>query len=244
MWTMPLQEGSMESKAKLSGSCHPDRSMLDVVASRHQFLIATAGKVAAVSLPMVTVAAESEKESQNPNQIKAKQRMNRITTKDGLSSRLSELGIVLPAPPSPLGAYVESSDTGNLLFLTGMLPVVNGKLAISGRLGANLSVKEGQDAARIASLNALAAAKQHLGGLDRLKKLVKLTVLIATTEQFADHAAVADGASDLFVQIFGRETGHVRLVYGVQSLPIGAPVIVDTVFEIEVPPYSISKPQH
>jgi len=65
---------------------------------------------------------------------------------------------------------------------------------------------------------------------------VKLTVLIATTEQFADHAAVADGASDLFVQIFGRETGHVRLVYGVQSLPIGAPVIVDTVFEIEVPP--------
>src|SRR5260221_9661303 len=163
---------------------------------------------------------------------------------DDPSSRLSELGIVLPAPPAPLGAYVESSDTGNLLFLSGTLPVVNGKLAIAGRLGANLSVKEGQEAARIASLNALAAAKQHLGGLDRLKNLVKLTVLIATTEQFADHAAVADGASDLFVQIFGRETGHVRLVYGVQSLPIGAPVIVDTVFEIEVPPYSISKPQH
>src|SRR5262245_36661095 len=153
----------------------------------------------------------------------------------GPSSRLAELGITLPAPPAPLGAYVESSDTGNLLFLSGTLPVVNGKLAIAGRLGANLSVKEGQEAARIASLNALAAAKQHLGGLDRLKKLVKLTVLIATTEQFADHAAVADGASDLFVQIFGRETGNVRLVYGVQSLPIGAPVIVDTVFEIEVP---------
>ncbi len=163
---------------------------------------------------------------------------------DGPSSRLSELGIVLPAPPAPLGAYVESSETGNLLFLSGTLPVVNGKLAIAGRLGANLSVKEGQEAARIASLNALAAAKQHLGGLDRLKKLVKLTVLIATIEQFADHAAVADGDSDLFVQIFGRKTGHVRLVYGVQSLPIGAPVIVDTVFEIEVPPYSISKPQH
>jgi enamine deaminase RidA (YjgF/YER057c/UK114 family) len=130
-----------------------------------------------------------------------------------------------------------------LLFLSGTLPVVNGKLAIAGRLGANLSVKEGQEVARIASLNALAAAKQHLGSLDRLKKLVKLTVLIATTEQFADHAAVADGASDLFVQIFGRETGHVRLVYGVQSLPIGAPVILGTVFEIEVLPYSISKPQ-
>jgi hypothetical protein len=79
----------------------------------------------------------------------------------------------------------------------------------------------------------LAVAKQHLGDLDRLKKLVKLTVLIATTEQFTEHALVADGASDLFVQIFGPEAGHARLVYGVQSLPIGAPVIVDTIFEIE-----------
>jgi enamine deaminase RidA (YjgF/YER057c/UK114 family) len=120
-----------------------------------------------------------------------------------------------------------------LLFLSGTLPVVNRKLAIAGRLGENLSVKEGQEAARIASLNALAAAKEHLGNLDRLKKLVKLTVLIATTEAFADHASVADGASNLFVQIFGPEAGHVRLVYGVYSLPIGAPVIVDTVFEIE-----------
>jgi hypothetical protein len=111
--------------------------------------------------------------------------------------------------------------------------VVNGKLAIAGRLGANLAVKEGQEAARIASLNALAAAKQHLGDLDRLKKLVKLTVLMATTEVFAEHSPVADGASNLFAQIFGPEAGHVRLVYGVQSLPIGAPVIVDTVFEIE-----------
>jgi enamine deaminase RidA (YjgF/YER057c/UK114 family) len=155
------------------------------------------------------------------------------TLAGGLSSRLEKLGIVLPAPPTPLGAYVESSDVGNLLFLTGMLPVVNGKLEISGRLGENLSVKEGQDAARIASLNALAAAKHHLGTLDRLKKLVKLTALIVTTEQFVDHASVADGASNLFVQIFGPEAGHTRSVIGVQSLPIGAPVIVETIFEIE-----------
>ena len=186
-----------------------------------------------VSLRMVSVAAESEWGSQNPNQMKANQRMNRITTKDGLGSRLSELGIVLPAPPTPLGAYVESSDTGNLLFLSGTLPVMNRKLAIAGRLGESLSVKEGQEAARIASLNALAVAKEHLGDLDRLKKLVKLTVLIATTEQFTEHAPVADGASDLFVQIFGPEAGHTRLVYGVQSLPVGAPVIVETIFEIE-----------
>src|SRR5258707_2853957 len=88
------------------------------------------------------------------------------TQTDGLSSRLDKLGIVLPAPPTPLGAYVESSNTGDLLFLSGMLPVVNRKLSISGRLGGNLSVKEGQEAARIASLNALAVAKEHLGDLD------------------------------------------------------------------------------
>ena len=155
------------------------------------------------------------------------------TLANSLGSRLDQLGIVLPSPPTPLGAYVESSDTGNLLFLTGMLPVVNRKLPISGRLGDNLSVKEGQDAVRVAALNALAVAKEHLGDLDRIKKLVKLTVLIATTEQFVDHAPVADGASNLFVQIFGPEAGHTRLVYGVQSLPLGAPVIVETIFEIE-----------
>jgi enamine deaminase RidA (YjgF/YER057c/UK114 family) len=154
------------------------------------------------------------------------------TLTNGLSSRLDKLRIVLPAPPTPLGAYVESSDTGDLLFLSGMLPVVNRKLSISGRVGENLSVKEGQEAARIASLNALAVAREHLGDLDRIKKLVKLTVLIATTELFVDHASVADGASNLFVQIFGPEAGHVRLVYGVQSLPISAPLIVDAIFEI------------
>ncbi|MGO8699105.1 MAG: RidA family protein [Limisphaerales bacterium] len=153
----------------------------------------------------------------------------------GPSFRLGELGIMLPAPPTPLGAYVEASDTGHLLFLSGTLPVVNRKLAMAGRLGGNLSIKEGKEAARIASLNALSAAKQHLGDLDRLKRLLKLTVLMATTESFAEHASVADGASDLFVQIFGQEAGHTRLVYGVYSLPLGAPVVVETIFEIASP---------
>jgi enamine deaminase RidA (YjgF/YER057c/UK114 family) len=150
----------------------------------------------------------------------------------GAGSRIAELGIVLPAPPTPLGTYVESSDTGNLLFLSGLLPVENGKLVISGRLGENLSTKEGENAALIAAINALAVAKQHLGDLDRIKKLVKLTVLVATTELFTGHASVADGASRLFAEIFAAENGHTRLVYGVQSLPIGAPVIVDVLFEI------------
>jgi hypothetical protein len=85
----------------------------------------------------------------------------------------------------------------------------------------------------LAALNALALAQQHLGDLDRVKKLVKLTVLMVTTEQFVEHPAVGDGASNLFAQLFGPETGHVRIVYGVQSMPMGAPVMVDAVFEVE-----------
>ena len=139
-------------------------------------------------------------------------------------SRLRELGLVLPKPPTPLGAYVETSQVGSLLFLSGTLPIVNGKLAISGRLGQNLSVEQGREAARLAALNALAAAQAHVGDLDRVKKVVKASVLISATEEFVEHAAVADGASDLFVQLFGPQAGHVRVVYGVQSMPIGTPV--------------------
>src|SRR6202011_1870704 len=148
------------------------------------------------------------------------------------SSRFGELGLMLPEAPTPLGAYVESSGAGSLLFLSGMLPVVNRKLSITGRLGENLSVEQGREAVRIAAMNALAVAQQHLGDLDRVKKLVKLSVVLVTTEQFVEHAAVADGASDLFVQLFGIENGHARMVYGVQSLPIGTPVVVEVIFEI------------
>ncbi len=132
-----------------------------------------------------------------------------------------------------MGAYVEATQVGSLLFLSGMLPVVNRELSITGRLGRNLSVEQGREAAQIAAMNALAVAQQHLGDLDRVKQLVKLSVILATTEQFVEHAAVADGASDLFVKLFGTENGHVRTVYGVQSLPIGTPVIVEVIFDIK-----------
>jgi enamine deaminase RidA (YjgF/YER057c/UK114 family) len=148
-------------------------------------------------------------------------------------SRLRELGLVLPKPPTPLGTYIEVNQVGSLLFLSGTLPIVDRKLAFTGRLGENLSVEQGREAARLAALNALALVQEYLGDLDRAKKLVKLIVLMVTTETFVDHAAVGDGASDLFAQLFGPETGHVRVVYGVQSMPIGAPVMVDAVFEIE-----------
>lgn len=151
-------------------------------------------------------------------------------TKPG--ARLRELALVLPKPPTPLGAYIEANQVGSLLFLSGTLPTVDRKLAYTGRLGENLSVEQGQEAARLAALNALALVQEHLGDLDRVKKLVKLTVLMATTEQFVEHPAVGDGASNLFAQLFGPETGHVRVVYGVQSMPMGAPVMVETVFEL------------
>jgi len=147
--------------------------------------------------------------------------------------RLLELGIVLPKPPTPLGAYVEVNQVGSLLFLSGTLPIVDRKLVFTGRLGGNLSGEQGREAARLAALNALALAQEHLGDLGRVRKLVKLTVLMVTTEQFVEHASVGDGASNLFAQLFGPETGHVRVVYGVQSMPIGAPVMVEAVFEVE-----------
>jgi enamine deaminase RidA (YjgF/YER057c/UK114 family) len=154
------------------------------------------------------------------------------TAAANVGGRVGGLSAATLARPVPFEACVETSDARNLLFLSGMLPVVNRKLVISGRLGKNLSLKEGQQAVRIAAFNALATARHHLGTLRRVKKLVKLTVLIATTEKFVDHAQLADAASEIFVQIFGRKAGHTRLVYGVQSLPIHAPVTVDCVFEI------------
>jgi enamine deaminase RidA (YjgF/YER057c/UK114 family) len=147
-------------------------------------------------------------------------------------SRLRELGLILPKPPTPLGTYIEVNQVGSLLFLSGTLPTKDGKLLFTGRLGEKLAVEQGREAARLAALNALALVQEHLGDLDRVKRAVKLTVLMVTSEQFVEHAAVGEGASNLFAQLFGPETGHVRVVYGVQSMPIGAPVMVETVFEV------------
>lgn len=151
----------------------------------------------------------------------------------GLGARLRELGLSLPAAPTPLGGYARASQAGPVLFISGTLPLVNGALSATGRLGDTLTVEQGYEAARIAALNALANAQEHLGDLNRVKKLAKLNIYLATTEQFTEHAAVADGASDLFALIFGKENGHARMVSGVQSLPKGTPVVVETVFELE-----------
>jgi enamine deaminase RidA (YjgF/YER057c/UK114 family) len=147
-------------------------------------------------------------------------------------ARLRELGVTLPAAPHPLGNYVEVVETGALLFVSGTLPLADGKLTVTGRLGNGLSLEEGKEATRLAAMNALAAVQAHLGDLNRIKRLVKLIVQLAMTEKFTDHATVADGASDFFAQLFGAENGHARVVYGVQSLPKGTPVVTETIFEI------------
>jgi len=146
--------------------------------------------------------------------------------------RLQDLGIQLPAPPTPFGTYVEALQTGNLLFLTGMLPVVDHKPKYLGRLGKELDAEAGRDAVYTAALGALATAKQHLGSLDRVTRVVRLGVFMATHGDFFDQPRVADAASDLFRDVFGIEKASVRLVIGVASLPLGMPVELEVIFEI------------
>jgi enamine deaminase RidA (YjgF/YER057c/UK114 family) len=151
------------------------------------------------------------------------------------SSRLREFGIELPEAPTPLGAYVETSKVGSLLFLSGMLPLVHGRLPFTGRFGGGLTVAQGREAAKLAALNALSVANRHLPGLDHVSGVVRLGVSMATSPDFVEHAPVADGASELFAQVFGKSPGHTRLISGVQSLPLGAPLVLEVIFRLHAP---------
>ena len=151
---------------------------------------------------------------------------------EGADRRLQELGIQLPTAPTPFGPYVETVQTGNLLFFSGMLPVVDHKPKYVGRLGKELDTEAGRDAAYTAALGVLAAAKEHLGSLDRVTRVVRLGVFIATSGDFFDQPRVADAVSDLFRDIFGIEKMSVRLVIGVASLPLGMPIELDVIFEV------------
>lgn len=146
--------------------------------------------------------------------------------------RLKELGIQLPAPPQPFGMYVEAVQTGNLLFLTGMLPTEGRSAKFAGRLGAEVSTEAGREAARLAALNGLAVAREYLGSLDKIARIVRLGVSIATAGDFREHPRVADGASELLEVVFGAHKNPCRLVYGVNSLPLGTPVELELIFEV------------
>jgi enamine deaminase RidA (YjgF/YER057c/UK114 family) len=161
--------------------------------------------------------------------------MSTNTTTSSIERRLKELGIVLPRPPVPLGAYVEAVQSGNLLFLSGTLPVEGGAPKFLGRIGAELSVEDGRRATRLAALNALALAKEQLGSLDRVTRVVRLGVSLVTTPEFRDHPKVADAASELMVSVFGAEKTSTRLVFGMMSLPVGVCVVLESIFEFGTP---------
>ena len=146
--------------------------------------------------------------------------------------RLEELGIKLPAPPEPFGTYSEAVQTGNLLFLTGMLPTEGRAAKFIGRVGAELDVETGRKAAYLAALNGLAVAREHLGSLDKVTRIVRLGVLVATSGDVRDQPKVADGASELLQEIFGKDKNPSRIVYGVASLPLGTPVELEIIFEV------------
>ena len=146
--------------------------------------------------------------------------------------RLKELGIELPAPPEPFGIYAEAIQTGNLLFLTGMLPTEGREAKFIGRLGAELNVEVARKAARLAALNAMAVARQRLGSLDKVTQIVRLGVAVATSGDVREQPKVADGASELLQDVFGKSKNPSRLVYGVASLPLGTPVELEVIFEV------------
>lgn len=146
--------------------------------------------------------------------------------------RLKEFGITLPAPPEPFGTYAEAVQTGNLLFLTGMLPTEGHEAKFVGRVGAELDVEAGRNAAHLAAINALAVARQHLGSLDRVTRVVRLGVLIATSGDVRDQPKVADAASELLQDVFGKDKNACRMVYGVASLPLGAAIELEVIFEV------------
>jgi enamine deaminase RidA (YjgF/YER057c/UK114 family) len=147
--------------------------------------------------------------------------------------RLQELGIDLTPPPTPFGAYVEAVRTGNLLFLSGMLPAVAHEPKFVGRLGKELDANAGREAVRIAALNVLSATRQKLGTLDKVTRVVRLCVYLATDGEFFDQPKVADAASELFSDVFGEDKTSVRMVLGVASLPLGVPVVVEVILEVE-----------
>jgi len=155
-----------------------------------------------------------------------------VGQQDRPESRIKSLGIQLPAAPTPLGSYIEAVQTGNLLFLSGMLPIVDHKPAYIGKLGDELDTKAGLDAARVAALCAIAAARDYLGTIDRIKRVVRLAVFMVAGERFADHPKVADGASDLFREVFGAGNMSVRSVIGAATLPLGVPIELEIIFEL------------
>ncbi|HTL60146.1 MAG TPA: RidA family protein [Nitrospira sp.] len=150
----------------------------------------------------------------------------------GYEDTLKSLGLELPEPPKPVATYVPAVRAGNLLFLSGVLPMHNGQLAYAGKLGRDFTVSQGAEAAKIAVLNALAIAKQEIGSLDRITRVVKVVGHVASAEGFTDQPQVLNGASDLLVAIFGEAGRHARVATGAAELPRRAAVEIEVILAV------------
>jgi enamine deaminase RidA (YjgF/YER057c/UK114 family) len=150
-----------------------------------------------------------------------------------IDQRLRELGIELPAPAAPAGSYLPARRSGNLLIVSGQLPMEAGRVRYVGKLGAGVSLEDGQAAARLCAVNILAQAKAACEGrLDRLAGCLRLGGFVACTPDFADQPKVINGASDLMVAVLGDAGRHARAAVGVPSLPLDAAVEVEAMFEL------------
>lgn len=143
-----------------------------------------------------------------------------------IEERLAELGIELPSAPAPVASYVPVTLAGDLAFVAGQVPIQDGTVMLTGRLGEEVALEQGQEAARRCALQAVSALRDALGSLDRIARIAQVTVYVASTPGFTDQPRVANGASDVLVEIFGDAGKHARAAVGVVSLPLGAPVEV------------------
>jgi enamine deaminase RidA (YjgF/YER057c/UK114 family) len=147
--------------------------------------------------------------------------------------KLKELGIELPEAPKPLGSYIPAVRTGNLIFLSGMLPLIKGKLVRQGKVGEDLRIEEAGEGVRTAVINALSVLKANIGTLNNVKRCVRITGYIASSPNFTDQPLVLNVASDLLFEIFGEAGRHARVAVGVNVLPLNSPVEIEFIFEIK-----------
>jgi enamine deaminase RidA (YjgF/YER057c/UK114 family) len=150
-----------------------------------------------------------------------------------IEARLKALDLTLPEARGALGSYIPFVHLNDQLYIAGQLPLVDGKVAIAGKIGAELDPSRGQDAARLCALNILAQAKAALRDLDRIVQLVRLNGFINAVPGFADHPKVLNGASDLMVEILGNKGKHTRIAVGCASLPLNAAVEIDAIFAVD-----------
>jgi enamine deaminase RidA (YjgF/YER057c/UK114 family) len=150
-----------------------------------------------------------------------------------VEQKLAELDLTLPVPPQPLGSYTAVSEAGNLLFISGQVPLVNGKLMYTGRVGETLTTEDGRRAAQVTALNVLAQIKRHLGGFERLHHIVRVEGHVSCAEGFYDQPAVLDAASELFVKVLGEKGGHARTAFSHSQLPANATVVLAVIAQIE-----------